>query len=201
MSGRLSLPVARGAALLVLGALAVHQLRYLLAFGPETGEALHREGHGYLAQGLPILVALAVAAVAATLVARALAGRPRPSRLASGMRRALLYAAGLVAVFSVQELAEGALAPGHPAGLDALVANGGWIAVPLAFAFGAVAAVAERLLARTDAAIAAVLDGRPAPPAVPEPAALSPSFRGAPLMAAPLAFGLARRPPPLPARA
>lgn len=60
--------VARTAALLGLGGLAVHQLRYLLIFGSGSGAELHQEGHDYLAQALPILVALAVAAIVARLV-------------------------------------------------------------------------------------------------------------------------------------
>ncbi len=201
MRGVRAFPVARGAALLVLGALAVHQLRYLLAFGPATGEALHREGHGYLAQALPVLVGLAVAVVAATVVARALARSGRSARMPFISGRALWYAGALLTVFAVQELVEGSLAPGHPAGLDALVANGGWVAAPLALALGLAVAIAERLLARTDAAIASSLEQRAQPPAPCEPQALNSSFTSVPRMAAPLAFGLARRPPPAPASA
>lgn len=198
---RHALAIARGAALLVLGALAVHQLRYLIAFGPESGEALHREGHGYLAQALPVLVALAAAMLVATLVAGVLAGSRASSRTPSAAARALLYAAALLLVFTAQELVEGALAAGHPAGLIGLIGGGAWIAAPLALAFGLAAAAVERLLERTEDAIGSVLESRPRPAPAAEPSPLTPRPRRAPLAAAPLAFGLARRPPPLPARA
>jgi hypothetical protein len=197
---RPALVILRGAALLTLGALAVHQLRYLIAFGPSSGEALHREGHGYLAAALPVLVALAVALLAATLVTGALARSAAGAGLGAGPGRALFYAAALLSVFVSQELVEGALAPGHPAGLAAVVEGGAWVAAPLALGFGVIAAVVERLLDRAEEIISAGLAPaeRPAPAADPPPA--TPWEGRAPLAAAPLAFGLARRPPPAPAR-
>jgi hypothetical protein len=196
------LPVARGAALLVLGALAVHQLRYLIAFGADSGEALHSQGHSYLAQALPVLVALAVALAASTVVAGALARESRHRGHAPGVaRRALAYAAALLVVFAVQELVEGALSEGHPAGITALVAAGGWIALPLALAFGLAAVAVELLLLRAEGAVATALGRRP-----PRrrraggPSSLHGRAAGPPLAATPLAFGLARRPPPLASR-
>jgi hypothetical protein len=194
--------VARGAALLALGALAVHQLRYLIAFGSQSGEALHREGHSYLAQALPILVALAVALVVATVVTGALARRSGNSTEPAGVAtRALAYAGALFVVFAAQELVEGTLAPGHPAGVAALFAGGAWVATPLALALGLAAAVAERLLVRTEAAIATVLAPRwESRDRRGSPSLLRPRVPGTPRAASPLAFGLARRPPPLAAR-
>jgi hypothetical protein len=186
--------VARAAALLGLGALALHQLRYLLAFGPASGEALHREGHGYLAQTIPILVALAAAVIAATLLLGALRGGRRAAR--SGVWSAFFYAGALLAVFATQELAEGALAPGHPAGIAGLVSGGAWVAAPLALALGAVVAVAERLLDRADAALALALAPGDPPRPSPEPGPPAMAIPRTPLAAAPLAFGIARRPPP-----
>ena len=189
------LGVPRGAALLALGALAVHQLRYLAAFGSESGEALHREGHGYLAEALPILVALAAAVLIASLVASALAGSARRG-MPSVSARALRYGFALLVVYAAQELAEGALAAGHPAGISALIAEGGWVAIPLAAALGLVVALAERLHQRGAERIAGYV-ARPLRPAeASDPAA--PVWRAAatPLAASPLAFGLARRPPP-----
>ena len=44
---------ARSAALIALAALAVHQLRYLLAYGSAAHEQLLRQGHAYLFGALP----------------------------------------------------------------------------------------------------------------------------------------------------
>ena len=188
---------ARPAALLALGGLAVHQLRYLIAFGPEGSAALHREGHAYLAEVVPVLLALAIAAIAARLVVAATDRRSVPGASRSTISTALRYALALVCVFSAQELAEGALAPGHPAGAAALVGGGAWVALPLSFALGLVAALAERALDRAEAVIAVVLAG----PArrrqdSPEPARPGFPLRFVPRVAKGLAFGFARRPPP-----
>jgi hypothetical protein len=190
----------RGAALLVLGALAVHQLRYLLAFGPQSGEALHRDGHGYLAQVLPVLVALASAGLVAGLVAGALATSRGSGRAARLPARALIYAAALLLVFAAQELAEGLVAPGHPAGVAALVGGGGWLAAPLALILGLSAAIVERLLDRAERAISERLEAVARPAPAPEPQAVAAAPARVPLPAMPLAFGLARRPPPAFAR-
>jgi hypothetical protein len=190
----------RATSLLALGALAVHQLRYLLAYGPDAGEALAHQGHGYLTQVAPVLAGLSVAAIAATLIV-AMLGR----RTADGPRRAsislatMLFAAGLLAIFSTQELAEGLLAPGHPAALDALLANGGWIAAPLAFAIGALAALVTSGLGGAERLLTGILAARPrqrlrSPPRLDAQPA---SCERSPLVALALGFGLARRPPPL----
>jgi hypothetical protein len=186
--------VARAAALLALGGLAVHQLRYVLAFGSGSGAELHREGHDYLAQSLPILIALAVAAIVARLLVGAFspAQRPRPP-----LRRGLAYAVALVAVFWAQELAEGALAPGHPEGLAAVLGGGAWLSLPLALTLGLGAAAVERLLdgAERRISIALGVGAAPIPAATPHPGFIS--VARAPLAARALAFGFARRPPPL----
>jgi hypothetical protein len=193
-SRRAPASLARGAALLALGALALHQLRYLLAFGPASGEALQREGHGYLGQALPVLVALAAATIAATLLAAALGGAGAPRR--SGPGRGLLYASALFAVFGAQELTEGALAPGHPAGLAGLVGGGAWVAAPLALLLGCATALVERLLDRAGVALALAGDRRMRPGRAAEPARPALPAPRVPLAALPLAFGIARRPPP-----
>ena len=69
--------IARAASLLSLGALAVHELRYLLAYGHGATEALAQQGHGYMSDLAGALVVLALAALLATLLAGALAP-PRP---------------------------------------------------------------------------------------------------------------------------
>ena len=186
--------VARATALLALGALALHQLRYGLAFGAGAGSALHREGHTYLVDLAPVLAALATAMAAGATLARGMGARARVA--ASTPRRALAYAASLIVVFSAQELVEGALAPGHPAGLAGVFGEGGWIALPLALALGAVAALVARLLDRAEECLGAA-------PRVrirrrwPTTASLPGSLPDVPVLATrALAFGLARRGPP-----
>jgi hypothetical protein len=191
----------RATSLLALGTLGVHQLRYLLAYGSDAGEALAHQGHGYLTQVAPVLAGLSVAAIAATLIVAALRRRPPAADGSVPIFAAtMLFAAGLLAIFSTQELAEGVLAPGHPGGLDAVLANGGWIAAPLALAIGALVALLTRGLEGAERLLTGMLAPRPrqrfrSPPRVAgQPA----SCERAPLAALTLGFGLARRPPPLP---
>ncbi len=191
---------ARPAALLALGGLAVHQLRYLIAFGSENSAVLHREGHAYLAEAVPVLLALAIATIAARLVVAAGDRGSTPGASRSTISTALRYALALICVFSAQELAEGVLAEGHPAGAAALVGGGAWVALPLSFALGLVAALAERALDRAEAVIAVVL----AAPALRRQHSDSPALsrprlplRLVPRVAQGLAFGFARRPPPV----
>jgi hypothetical protein len=188
--------VARTAALLALGGLAVHQLRYLLVFGSDSGAELHQQGHDYLAQALPILVALAVAAIVARLVVGSARYSPC-SAPTTKLARGLIYAAALAAVFWGQELAEGALAAGHPSGLAAVLDSGAWIAIPLALGLGLAAAAAEWLLDRAERAIASALDEGTTPLSSAGPLPAPSGLARAPRVAHGLAFGLARRPPPL----
>jgi hypothetical protein len=166
----------RTAALVAVGWWSVHQLRYLIAYGGDTGEALRREGHAYLGPLTPVLGALLVL-VLARLVLRAThapAGRsPRVQRLA------VLWpacGAAIIALYSAQEATEGLLASGHPAGLYGIFGHGGWVAVPLAVAAGlAVAAalrIGERIEARATSALGVLSSALPRPPAtlvVPAP--------------------------------
>lgn len=179
--------------LLALAAFALHQIRYLLAYGSQSGEQLSHQGHDYLASALPVLAGLALAAVVATLLGARLGTRLTGSP--GTARRALVYGAAVFAIYAGQELLEGALSAGHPAGLGALLYAGGWLAAPLALAVGAVTA----LLARGLESIECVLSR--AEPAVRRPRA--PARTGSPrpprrltALLSPLAFGLARRPPP-----
>jgi hypothetical protein len=100
-------------------------------------------------------------------------------------------------VYFAQELAEGALASGHPTGLVGVLGASGWLALPLAMALGALGAIARGWLDRAERCLAAALvrprlprpQRRAARPALPpvRPALSSLALR----------FGLARRPPPL----
>jgi hypothetical protein len=186
----------RLAAVLALGAFAVHQLRYLVAFGGNSSAELTRQGHGYMADALPVLAVFGLSALLATV----LRGR-FGSQLSRGSlpRRAVLFAAVMLAIFSGQEWLEGLLAAGHPSGVGAVLASGGWLALPLALAVGAVAALLIGALERVEVALSALVarpHARRRAPAVRGRAVASAQLN--PLIAS-LAFGLARRPPPVPA--
>jgi hypothetical protein len=186
----------RIASLIMLGELAVHELRYVLAYGDQASAELSRQGHGYLVDLGPILVVAATALILARLFAAATGaiddGRPRRGLLVSCAG----FAAGLLATYSTQELAEGVFATGHPHGLAGVFGGGGWIAVPLALAIGGLAALLDRALDRAERGLASRARRRPR---LPRPTnsntpAQPPRI---PLELEGLAFGLARRPPPL----
>jgi hypothetical protein len=176
----------------------VHELRYLAGYGGDAGRALARQGHGYL-DAVTAGVALALVAALAVLLAALVrgAGPWRPGR--SWRVRWLAASAALLAVYTVQELVEGALSPGHPAGLAGVAGHGGWVAVVLALALGAVVAA---LLRGADA----VLDRfAPAPPRRPRLRGPGAALPRAPLVVpVPVVVGLASpgapRGPPLLAR-
>jgi hypothetical protein len=135
----------RAAALVTAGLCAVHQLRYLLAYGPGAGDALGRQGHAYLGPALPALsVVLALACARAVLRATV-----APAGRSPGAQRVLVVwpvcAATIVVLYATQELAEGLLAAGHPRGLAGVFGHGGWIAVPLAIVAGLAVATALRI--------------------------------------------------------
>lgn len=192
MSRRASWPLF--AVLVTLGAFAVHQLRYLFAFGDQTSRALADTGHDYLVALEPLLgvtVALALSQALWRVVA-ARSGGSLPSRRSLGA----MFALALFAVYSTQELVEGRLAAGDTSGLVAVLGGGGWIAVPLACVIGAllgcfVQAVEEAAESvRTAQALALPRPGFPAlPVCFPR--------RATRATAAPLASHLAGRAPPL----
>jgi hypothetical protein len=68
----------------------------------------------------------------------------------------------LLAMYSLQESLEGALATGHPGGLAGVFGHGGWVAIPLSAAVGLALALALRGAGRA----AELLDGgrTPRPP-------------------------------------
>ena len=109
----------------------------------------------------------------------------------------MLCALALLAIFCAQELTEGAVAAGHPAGLAAVLASGGWAALPLALAAGALCSLACVALQGVERTLARSAPRRRAArrrPALAEPHGAPARL---PLAALNLAFGFARRPPPL----
>jgi hypothetical protein len=185
----------RSAALIALAALAVHQLRYLLAYGSDAHAELLRQGHAYLFQSLPVLIGFGLSAIAAGLDRAVLRG-PAGTAIASRRQRALLYAISIAAVFAVQETAEGLLFAGHASGIAAVLGAGGWMVLPLAILFGALCAALDRGLAKLESLVARVESPLPRPRA-PRRHGPTGSRTAVPLASLPLAFGLARRPPPL----
>jgi hypothetical protein len=180
-------------ALIALGAFAVHQLRYLAGYGDGAGTALGSQGHAYLLALLPVLVVLAVSSVLGALVAVALSIRAgTPSRGAGWA----FCTAALLVVFGVQETAEGLLSSGHPGGPAALLGHGGWLAAPIAIVVGRVVSLLLAGLGRVERRLA---EARPVrTPRAPVVLGRSRLPRTRPLACEALAFGFARRPPPLP---
>lgn len=189
--------VAR-AAVVPAAAFAVHQLRYLLAYGGAAGVELQRQGHSYLHSLVPWMVLLLGLAVGVFLSAlgRAMVGQrslPRYSLSLVGLW--LTCTVCLVAVYVAQEFLEGLFATGHPAGLVGIFGYGGWWSVPAALCIGLVLAalfhgarcVLEEVAGRRSAAPApmgAVTDrpSRPVDALLPQlaPLALGWSGRGPP---------------------
>lgn len=138
-----------GAALFPLGALAVHQVRYLLAFRSDAPHELAGDGHGYLQALTPwIMLAVAVALGIGGLRARlAQAWRTGDPGCDRGRRLVWLWvlaAAGLLATYVGQELLEGLFATGHSQGLTGILGAGGLWALPVSILAGGVLAAVVR---------------------------------------------------------
>jgi len=131
----------RAGALLASAALALHELRYLLGSSATDAEAA---GHLYL----PLVGALAALALAVAFAhLLVLAGRARRTGRGAehdlGFARAwLLSTIALMATFAGQELLEGALTGARAGGLEAVLAGGGWLALPLSAVLGGLVALA-----------------------------------------------------------
>jgi hypothetical protein len=180
----------RSCALLAAGALALHQLRYMLAYGHDAGHALSEQGHAYLTPVTAAVVTIVVIALA-TGLHRLAAGAPaRPGRR---LLRLWPGATGaLLAVFAAQESIEGALTPRHPGGLAAVIGHGGWVAVPLAVAIG----LAVALMLRGAPRAAFAVTRRLARAAVPRAPLLVPVRPAPPLRRRPVIATAAGRAPP-----
>jgi hypothetical protein len=135
--------VAARGCLVPAGALAVHQLRYMLAFGVSAGGVLARQGHSYLHSVVPWIVLALGIALGAFLwsIGRAMGGRRSLSRYAVSFTALwTLCSAGLLSLYILQEILEGLLISGHPAGLVGVFGYGGWWAAPVAVCVGLVLA-------------------------------------------------------------
>jgi hypothetical protein len=183
----------RLAAILAVGAFALHQLRFLIAFGDSSSAELAQQGHRYMSELLAPIAVLVLAGALATLLRGTEGASPTRAPL---VRRIAVFTAALLSIYVGQESLEGILAAGHPAGPAALFAHGGWIALPLAGAIGALSALLARFLERVERAIAVVHATRPQRSRAPASRGRALPARGPSLPSTPLAFGLARRPPP-----
>lgn len=174
-------------AVLLPASLLLHELAYSIAGGGLIG------AHHYLEVVVPLAVALATSLACAAVALPALGGPGRePQPYAP-----FALAAALLTIFAVQELFEAVMG----GGVEGLIASiqVSWLAPPLALALGALAAALAVLFDRAGAHLAAHLTRTPrqrrrrrlvVPPRDP-----GLSHR----LGAGLAFGFARRPPPLPA--
>lgn len=133
----------------LVGAYVVHQLRYLLAYRSGAADALAAQGHTYLAQVVCPLIGSVLALAMGQLLWSLARPAPESKHRTSALHLIVPAAAALLGVYTVQELLEGALAAGHPVGLDGVLGSGGWLAVPLSLLTGFVVAF---LLAHVDAA-------------------------------------------------
>jgi hypothetical protein len=185
------------AAVLPAAAFAVHQLRYLLAYGGGASVELQRQGHTYLHSLVPwIVLALGLAAGAfVSALGRAMAGqRSLPRFGVSLIGLWLTCSACLLAVYAVQELLEGMFVIGHPAGLAGIFGYGGWWAIPASLCVGLIMATllhgARWVLDEVAARFGCSLVRRQLAPSSPRPVSVP-----APRLA-PLAAGWCGRGPP-----
>lgn len=172
---------------LLPASLLLHELAYSIAGGGLIAS------HHYLEVLIPLSVAIASSLACAAVVLPALGGPGRePQPYAP-----FALAGALLAIFAVQELAEATVMGGGSAGLMASI-QVSWLAPPLALALGAAAAGVAVLFDRAGAHLAARM-ARRAQPRRPR-RRLAPQPRDPRLAHRPsagLAFGFARRPPPL----
>lgn len=141
--GRRRLRCVAPALVMPPAALAVHQLRYYLAFGSGATAELQRTGHSYLHSWAPWIVALLALTAGGFLwsLGNALAAQRTMRRYtASLLGLWLVCSAMLVGIFAAQELLEGLFATGHPAGWVGIFGYGGWWAIPAALCIGMVLA-------------------------------------------------------------
>jgi hypothetical protein len=131
-----------------LATVAVHQLRYALAYGTHASRALTEQGDGYVSALVPGMIVLALLGLGGLVLvlARALrdarAARPWPRPrlpLACGGAAALLLAGYLT-----QESLEVLVGESDRSLLPLAFGGGGWIGVPLCLAFRLVWGIVAR---------------------------------------------------------
>ena len=171
---------------MLVGALAVHELRYVLA-----GRHPDAHAHTYMGRLIPFACALLVLAGIEFLARLARRRRLDTRSLSAGGVRWLALSCLLIGIFVVQESAEGLFEHGRLDFADSLVIHGGWLAAPLSFA---VAGVIALLLQGAKALLAHGSRARVAPAETFEPRRALPR-RSRPLVPV-IACNLAGRAPP-----
>lgn len=183
----------RLAALLAAGALAVHELRYALAYGEHAGREASAQGHAYMSVLMPVVVLAGLFAAAQALL-RFAGGSASGDRGRRFTRLWLGCTIALAAAYCAQELIEGWVAAGHPAGVAGVLDHGGWIAFACAPLVGGLVGLAVRGATTAIEPTASAAAWRPRPPAAPAVAPPAAVFQPSP---DPLARFLAGRGPPL----
>jgi hypothetical protein len=136
-----------GMALFPLGALAMHQLRYELAFGSDASRELAAHGHGYLQAITPLIVLAATLSLGGWLARLARAWRSGESDHGAGRCLLVLWSlasGGLFSIYVAQESLEALFATGHPHAFAAILGHGGLWALPAAIVIGALLALVVR---------------------------------------------------------
>jgi len=123
----------RALALLGASSLAIHQLRYAIAYGDASPHALGEHGHGYLGIAMPVMIVLALIGLACGMT-RVAHGRRGDAQRASLPVLWLGATVALAGIYGAQETLEGAGA----------IAGSGWIGLALAVPAGLAIAVALR---------------------------------------------------------
>lgn len=168
---------------LLCAALVLHELGYLLArTACERGEGLGIA----VTIGVAIFVSAAWSVILVPILSRSL-------EVGRGLAVAAVVALALLSIFLSQETVESLLLGDHPAAAQAVLA----VLAPLCMAFGALAACISRLLYRVAVAIvSAVAAAWRRIGHAPAATATRSLERGRAITASPLAYGLAKRPPP-----
>jgi hypothetical protein len=182
----------RSTAVLGLAAFTLHQLVYLVSFGAGAGHALQGRGHAYLSFAGPLLAVLALCAIAASLTAAARrGGTSMPGGRTGGW---LFWSLLLLAIFVVQETTESLLTTGGVGDVVGLLQHVAGLPVLAAAAIGRLVTTAltgltllERGLGRRSAVRRARAPRR----------LLAAGRVVLSRVLLDLAFGFARRPPPL----
>jgi hypothetical protein len=189
-------PTVRLAGVIAPAALVLHELRYLIGFGHHAHEALAERGHAYLPLAGGVAGLMLALAAAQLIVALDRARRTARAEEPPGLVQVwIVLAVALLGVYTGQELLEAALTAGRDVSAAAVLADGGWSALPLALAIGALAALLVHGAGRRVALVARCARPRPA-----RPTPLNPRRRVAPVLTptSVIARHLAGRAPPAP---
>jgi hypothetical protein len=136
----------RGALALPAGVLAVHQLRYVLAYGAGAGHELRAHGDTYVGSAVPVVALLLAVASIGALLRFATAwrdGEQVPAKRRRWWSMWLTTMLVLLAGFCLLELLEVAAEAQHP-GLASIFGDGGWWALPAAASVAALLTLVVR---------------------------------------------------------